>query len=286
MGQFKQNQKLSTFYLFLTAFIWGLSFVAQRVGADYMGVFLFNGVRFALGAFSLIPVILILERKRGASRVTLLAGLAGGAVLYIASTLQQFGVEITGSAGRAGFITGLYTVLVPLLGMLWGRKTSGRAWAGAAAAVVGLYLLSAPDGIQSVSIGDAVLLSGAFFWAAHIILVDHFTDRILPLRFSLTQFVVCAALSLISALFFEDIQLSVLIAGRVPLLYSGILSVGLAYTLQIFGQRGTPPAKAAVIFSLEALFSAVGAAVLLGETMEPRGYLGCAFIFLGILLCH
>jgi drug/metabolite transporter (DMT)-like permease len=281
-----KNQTFSTICLFATAFIWGLAFVAQRVGADYMGSFTFNGVRFALGALSLIPVIVFFEKSSPSVnlKLTFLTGLVGGLVLFIASSLQQIGVVLTGSAGKAGFITGLYTVLVPVLGIFLHRRTTVLTWVGAFCAVVGLYLLSVPEGLSSIELGDITLLLGAIFWAIHIMFIDRFVDHIQPIRFAATQFAVCSILSLISAFLFETVVMQDILNGYLPILYGGLMSVGVAYTLQIIGQKGVPPARAAIIFSLEALFSAVGAAILLGETMRTKGYVGCAFIFAGIIL--
>ncbi|MCL2351254.1 MAG: DMT family transporter [Firmicutes bacterium] len=283
-----------TLCLFLTAVIWGLAFVAQRVGADYLGPFTFNGARFALGGLSLIPLIFIFERKsvyNGAQkRRAYTLGLGGGFILFAASSLQQFGVQITGSAGKSGFITGLYTVLVPIIGVFLGKKTSLLTWLGAVLAVAGLYFLSVLGGNSGTGAaagfgpGDVLLIIGAVFWAFHILFVDFSTaGGIAPLRFSATQFLVCSALSMASALVFEDVRLPGVLNAYVPLLYGGLASVGVAYTLQIFGQRYVEPARAAIIFSLETLFAAVGGALLLGERMRPPGYLGCALIFAGII---
>ena len=258
--------------------------MAQVKGAESLGSFTFGGVRFAMGALALIPAAWLLERDTGGAarrRRTRLAGLAGGLILFVAANLQQFGVAITGSASKAGFITSLYIILVPILGIFLRKMPGLMTWVGAALAVGGLYLLS--DGLQSVGWGDAVLLIGAFFWALHIMLVDRFAHDVNPIRFSMTQFCVCSALSMACAIIFEDVTPQRLMDGLWPLLYGGILSVGIAYTLQIFGQRGVEPAKAAIIFSLEGLFSAIGAAVLIGETLTARGYAGCACIFAGVM---
>ncbi|MDR2650357.1 MAG: DMT family transporter [Clostridiales bacterium] len=279
----KLSKTACTACLFSTAIIWGLAFVAQRVGADYMSPFTFNGVRFMLGSVSLIPVILILERGQAAdNKVTFWAGAGGGIILFLASSLQQFGVEMTGSAGKAGFLTGLYTVLVPMLGRFLGRKVRMLTWIGAVSAVIGLYLLSVPDW-GSMEPGDIVLVIGAFFWAGHIIFIDRFVNRIKVISFSMIQFFTCGLLSVICAFLFENVTLAGINAGIIPLLYGGLLSAGVAYTLQSVGQKGVEPAKAAIILSLEAIFSAIGSAVILNERLSPRGYAGCAFIFAGII---
>lgn len=277
----------STILLFLTAIIWGFAFVAQRVGADFVGAFTFNGIRFFLGFFSLIPVILIFEKDKfniESLKKTLLPGLLAGVVLFIASTLQQYGVEITQSAGKAGFLTGLYTVLVPLIRFVMGKKTSILTFVGAVFAVVGLFLLCMTGNDISFGIGDIILIIGAFFWAGHILVVDKYVNGISPLKFSLVQFFVCGVLSIIFALILEDISFTAIKSAGIPILYGGLMSVGVAYTCQILGQRDADPTFASIVFSTESVFSAIGGAVMLNEIMSGRGYLGCVFIFIGIVL--
>lgn len=277
----------STILLFLTAIIWGFAFVAQRVGAEYVGAFTFNGIRFLLGTLSLIPVILIFEKEKFNKekfKKTLVSGLLAGVVLFIASTLQQFGVEITGSAGKAGFLTGLYIVLVPLIRFLMGKKTSVLTFFGAIFAVVGLFFLCMTGDELSFGIGDIVLIIGAFFWAGHILVVDKFVNNVSPLKFSMTQFFVCGFLSVIFALFTEDIEFTAIQSAGIPILYGGLMSVGVAYTCQILGQKDADPTFASIVFSTESVFSAIGGAIILNEIMSGRGYLGCVLIFIGIIL--
>lgn len=283
----RKVQVRATCCLFLTAVIWGVAFVAQRAAADSMGAMTFNGVRFGLGALSLVPVILIFERKeinKKTFQKAAIAGLLGGFVLLIAAGLQQLGVELTGSAGKSGFITGLYIVMTPILGLFLKKKAGLFVWCGAVLACGGLYLLSVPAGGFSIGSGDLMLLVGAVFWAVHILLVDHYAGGVPPILFSMLQFLVCSVLSMTGAFLFEEVTPAMIYAGRVPLLYSGLLSVGVAYTLQVIGQRYVEPARAAIIFSTESLFAALGAAVLLSEVMPVRGYAGCALIFTGILV--
>lgn len=277
----------STFLLFLTAMIWGFAFVAQKVGAEFVGAFTFNGIRFILGTVSLIPVILLFEREKldkTKIKNILIPGLLAGTVLFIASTLQQYGVEITGSAGKAGFLTGLYTVLVPLIRFVMGKKTSIFTLFGAVFAVVGLFFLCMTGDELTFGMGDVVLIIGAFFWAGHILVVDKYVNDISPLKFSLVQFLVCGILSLIFAFILEDIEFSAIKSAGVPILYGGIMSVGVAYTCQILGQRDADPTFASIVFSTESVFSAIGGAILLNEIMSGRGYLGCVLIFIGIVL--
>lgn len=277
----------STILLFLTAIIWGFAFVAQRVGADFVGAFTFNGVRFILGTFSLVPVILLFEREKIDKNViknNLLPGVLAGVVLFIASTLQQYGVEITQSAGKAGFLTGLYTVLVPLIRFVMGKKTSILTFIGAVFAVAGLFFLCMTGDELSFGIGDVVLIIGAFFWAGHILVVDKFVHKTSPLKFSLVQFLVCGLLSISFALILEDIEFSSIKSAGIPILYGGIMSVGVAYTCQILGQKESDPTFASIVFSTESVFSAIGGALILDEIMQGRGYLGCVLIFIGIVL--
>ena len=283
----KKNSIWSGGLLVLTAMIWGFAFVFQKIGAESVGTFVFNGLRFAMGALSLIPVFLIFEREKFNKekfKKTVIAPIACGTVLFIASALQQYGIELTGSAGKAGFITGLYTVLVPIISFILYKKKGGAGvWIGAILAVVGLFLLSVGDGF-SVELGDLYLLIGAFFWAGHILIIDKFIDGVSPLRFASFQFAVCAALNLIFAAFFDTFDWAAINTALVPLLYGGLASVGIAYTLQIFGQKYTDPSTAAIIFSLESVFSAIGETVVIGSVMTARGYIGCVLIFGGIIL--
>ncbi len=277
----------STILLFLTAIIWGFAFVAQRVGAEYVGAFTFNGIRFFLGTLSLIPVILIFEREKfDKSKFikTLVPSILAGTVLFIASTLQQYGVEITGSAGKAGFLTGLYTVLVPLIRFVMGKKTSIFTLFGAVFAVVGLFFLCMTGDELTFGIGDVVLIIGAFFWAGHIIVVDKYVNDVSPLKFSMMQFLVCGTLSMIFALILEDIEFSAVKSAGIPILYGGLMSVGVAYTCQILGQKDSDPTFASIVFSTESVFSAIGGALILNEIMSGRGYFGCILIFIGIIL--
>lgn len=282
--------------LLLTAAIWGFAFIAQLLGSDIPN-FVFNGTRFLLGAFSLIPVVLIFERvkiEKDKMRHTLIAGTIAGTVLFIASFLQQSGITMTTSAGKSGFITGLYMILVPIIGVFLKRKTTINTWLGAIYAVGGLYLLSFPNGISSVGYGDLVLLIGAVFWALHIIVIDLFCDKIYTIRFSMIQFVVCALLNIICIIIFEDFELSMIVSAKYPILYAGLMSTGVAYTLQVIGQKNAEPTIASIVLSTESVFAAVGEAVFFGfimtgyeyTKMTLQGYIGCAVMFIGIVIAQ
>jgi len=278
----------STILLILTAMIWGFAFVAQRYGSEHLGAFSFNGIRFMMGAISLIPVILIFEKDdikdTKKLKKTFIGGIFAGLALFCASSLQQMGVEMTQSAGKSAFITGLYTVIVPVASfILFKKRTNICTWLGVVFAVTGLYLISL-SGKTKVELGDLVLLLGTIFWATHILVIDHFVNDVSPLKFACTQFFVCSILGLIFAFSIEHPTFESVKMATIPLLYSGIMSAGVAYTCQILGQKDSDPTVATIIMSTESLFAAIGGAVILKETMTMRGYIGCAIMFAGIII--
>ena len=207
--------------------------------------------------------------------------MAGG-VLFVAASLQQVGLLYT-TAAKAGFITGLYIILVPILGLLLKHSSGVTTWLGAGLAVVGLYLLSINDDF-SMSFGDMLQFIGALFWAMHILLIDHYSSRVSPLKLSAVQFAVCGLLSLGVSLLIETPTLAGALAGWQPILYAGLVSVGVAYTLQVVGQKSAKPAHAAIILSLESVFAALGGVWLLNESLSSRAWLGCGLMLAGMLL--
>jgi drug/metabolite transporter (DMT)-like permease len=273
--------------LLLTAAIWGFAFVAQRVGMDHMGPFTFNAIRFSLGALVLLP-LLLWQRKRESNRPeisfrkmffpVLLTGLA----LFAGSSFQQIGLVGT-TAGKAGFITGLYVILVPLLALVWGRHAHPAHWAGAVLAASGLYFLSVRGGF-TISPYDLIVLAGAFVWAGHVHLIDRNSGKIGPVRLSILQFAICGLLSGIAAVLFESIDLVGILSGVWPILYGAFLSIGLAYTLQVVAQRTAEPSHAAIILSLEGAFAALGGWLVLQEVLTLRDLAGCALMLAGILV--
>lgn len=276
--------------LLITAMIWGFAFVAQRVGMDFVGPFTFNAVRFALGSISLIPLALYFRNGESNSTSTdadinllglIWRGGITGLVLFAGASLQQVGLVYT-TAGKAGFITGLYVVIVPIIWMILGKKSSPGNWAGAALATVGLYLLSVTESF-TIQFGDLLEIIGAVFWANHVILVGHFSRRINPIHLSLVQFAFCSLFSFIVALCTEVVALSTIMDAAVPILYGGLGSVGVAYTLQVVAQRNAHPAHAAIILSLESVFAAVGGWLLLSEVLSARSKIGCSLMFAGML---
>ncbi|MCD6286148.1 MAG: DMT family transporter [Anaerolineae bacterium] len=271
--------------LLLAAAVWGFAFVAQRVGMAHMGPFTFNAIRFALGALSLIPVMGATrsrqEHNAPLGRVVL-SGSVLGVVLFAAASAQQLGIMTT-TAGKAGFITGLYVVLVPLLALVWGERASWLTWVGALLAAGGLYFLSGTEQV-GLSTGDAWILLGAFLFAIQIQLLAYLTQRVDPLPLAAVQFVVCSLLSWLVAWSTEPITWSRLEGGLVALLYGGFMSVGVAYTLQAVAQRHARPTPAAIIMSFESPFAALGGWLLLGERLGARGGIGAALMMAGMLL--
>lgn len=285
----KLTSRNANLLLMLAAVIWGFAFVAQRVGMRHVGPLTFNGVRFGLGAMALTPLMFWMRRSgpkgdpadRG---LVLKGGLMAGAVLFVGATLQQYGVVYT-TAGKAGFITGLYVVFVPLLGLLIGMKTSRLVWLGALTAAGGLYLLSA-RGMTGIDPGDGLVLISAVFWATHVLVIGRLSHRVAPVSLAVTQFAVVSVLSLVGAVLFETIALESLRAAAIPILYAGLLSVAVAYTLQVVAQRKAKAGHAAIILSSESVFAAVGGWLVLGEGLSTRGLAGCALMLGGILLAQ
>ncbi len=270
--------------LFIAAAIWGSGFVAQRLGMQNLPPFAFNGARFAIGSLSLIPVILLRRTGWQSIRAALAPGLLAGLVLTVAADLQQVGMQYTG-AGKAGFITGLYVVLVPIAAMFLGKRTSLQTWAGALLALAGLFLLSVTAGF-SMEKGDFIIFISAFFWTAHILILDRWAPRVDPIALASTQFAVCSLLSWAVALPFESFRAADFAAGMGPVLYGGLASIGVAYTLQAVGQTRAHPARASIILSLEAVFAVLTGWLFLGERMSARELIGCALMLAGIILAQ
>ncbi len=288
-----KKQIEANFILLLTALIWGFAFVAQRVGSETMGPFSFNAIRFGIGALSLLPVIYFMERAENRSQgnsteIQLLhrfpykAGLFCGLVLFSGASLQQFGIFFT-TAGKTGFITALYIVLVPVFGIFLRHKVGFNAWAGVALATVGLYLLCITESF-TIGLGDLVILIGAGFWATHILLINHYAVRVSSLRLAFVQFLVVSVLCFILAFMVEEFTMEAIRLTLIPILYSGFLSIGTAFTLQIFGQKHAPPTLASIILSMEAVFGAIGGWLILGEILSTRELIGCLIMFIAIVI--
>jgi len=278
--------------IFLTAAaIWGFAFVAQRAGMKHVGPFTFIAVRFLLGSIFLVPLLFITggakinsqdpEPQPNHKFFLLGSGLAG-LILFLAASFQQHGIVYT-TAGKAGFITGLYVIIVPFLSLFWGQRTTSGTWVGAVLAVVGLYLLSITDNFV-IDWGDLLVFFCAFFWAAHILIIGRLSSRFHPLRVAFFQFLVCSACAWVSAVLTEVVAVQKILSALIPILYAGIVSTGVAFTLQVVAQRYAHPAHAAIIMSLEAIFAVIGGYLLLGETISLRNLAGCAFMLTGMII--
>lgn len=284
--------------LFLTAFIWGVAFVAQSVGMNYIGPFTFSCVRSILGGIVLIPCIWFLDRlkmkEEGVTekctmsekekKTLLIGGICCGIALCVASNLQQFGVKYT-TVGKAGFITALYIVLVPIFGIFLKKKVGVKVWISVAISVVGLYLLCMTEKL-SISKGDFLVLLCAIVFSIHILVIDHFSPLVDGVRMSCIQFWITGILSAIPMFLFEKPSLSAIFAAAVPLLYAGVMSSGVAYTLQIVAQKDADPTVASLILSLESVFSVLAGWVVLGQVMSMREICGCVLMFAAIILAQ
>ncbi len=275
----------SDFILLFVATIWGLAFVAQRIGMDHVGPFTFNGLRFALGCLSLLPVLFITRKrtlqspKKGLAK----AGLISGIFLFSGISFQQVGLVYT-TAGKAGFITGLYVVIVPLLNLVFKQdKTGAGTWAGAIFASIGMYLLSVNKNLE-INFGDILIFFSAICFAFHLIIIGRLSNRYNTTLLSFIQCLVCAVLSLSVAGVFERFIIDDILKVTVPLLYGGILSVGVAYSLQIYGQKNAPATHAAIIFSMESVVAAIGGWIILNEILSGRAITGCALMLCGMLI--
>lgn len=302
MTGFKVRQSL---LLFLTAVIWGVAFVAQSAGMEHLGPFTYNGSRSVLGGLVLLPCIAFLDRIQGQSRgdgsvreaVTLsgvdetakqagngrqllIGGLCCGLILFAASNFQQFGIQYT-TVGKAGFITAMYILIVPLLGLFVHKKAGLQVWIGVLFGITGLYLLCMKDSLR-LEKGDALVLVCAFIFSLHILVIDHFSQKVDGVKMSCIQFWVCGILSLICSFYFEVPNLQDILASWLPICYGGIMSCGVAYTLQIVGQKGMNPTVASLILSLESVVAVVAGFLLLGQAMSRRELFGCLMMVMAI----
>ncbi|GAB3488407.1 DMT family transporter [Marinomonas epiphytica] len=274
---------ISHAFLWLTAAIWGFAFVAQSVGMDLLGPYSFNATRFTLAALSMLPLAYCFERHRtGDLALTLKAGCLAGLVLFAGATLQQVGLLYT-TAANAGFITTMYMLFVPLIGLFLKHTIERNTWFGIILALTGLYTLTVGPNL-TIQKGDGIELIGAFFWAGHVLIVGYYSRKVPIISFSIVQLIVVAALSWILALSFETITWQAVKASWLPLVYAGIASSAIAYSLQTLGQKNVAPSSAALILSTEAVFAALGGWWLMGEVLSGRELAGCALIFIGMMV--
>ncbi len=290
--------------LVLTALIWGSAFVAQSVGMDYMGPFTFNSLRCLMGGLVLLPVIWIMgrkdpkgpayrtdsrsieegQKKRGDKKILLTGGLCCGIALAAASSLQQIGLVYT-SAGKAGFITALYILIVPVLGLFLGKKVGLKTWIGVGLAIIGMYFLCIKEGFF-ISYGDFLVMICAFIFSLHILIIDYFSPKVDGVKLSCIQFWVAGILCAVPMIISEKPTFEAVAAAWLPLLYAGVLSCGVAYTLQIIAQKNTDPTVASLILSLESVFAALAGWVLINETLSPKEIFGCVLVFTAIILAQ
>ncbi len=291
--------------LLLTAMIWGSAFVAQSVGMDYVGPFTFNCVRCIIGGIVLIPVIILLTKidKRNKSNTvdndsdsdmsvsnqnqkkTLIIGsIVCGFVLFASSSLQQVGIQYT-TAGKAGFITTLYIVFVPILGMFLGQRVKAKVWVCVSIAAVGLYLLCINEGF-TIGKGDFLILLCAVAYAVHILVIDYFSPKVDGVKMSCLQFFICALLSIPPMVMFETPEIVSILQCWLPLFYSGVLSCGVAFTLQIIGQKYTQPTIASLLLSLESVFAVLAGMLVLHEMLTIREFLGCILMFTATIVAQ
>lgn len=290
------QQLRSSLLLLLTAVIWGVAFVAQSVGMDYVGPFTFTCIRSVIGGLALLPCIMLLDKKGLGSREQssrekakqrrelLTGGVCCGLALGFASCFQQFGIQYT-SVGKAGFITAFYIIIVPVLGLFFRRKCGIQVWIGVLLALAGLYFLCINESL-SIGRGDLLVFICALLFAVHILVIDYFTQRVDGVRMSCIQFFVCGLLCALGMMIFERPQLSQIVAAWKPILYAGFLSSGVGYTLQIVGQKGMNPTVASLILSLESVVSVLAGMVLLGQNLSRRELTGCVLMFAAIVLAQ
>lgn len=283
-------RRKNAFMLFLTAFIWGTAFVAQSVGMDHLGPFGFNGIRSLIGGVALLPCIYILGKinknsnEKGDVKTLAAGGICCGLALFAASSMQQIGIQYT-TAGKAGFITAFYIVLVPVFGIFLGKKTGWKIWLAVALALAGLYFLCITESF-SVGRGDIYVFIGALLFTVHILVIDYFAPRTDGVKMSCIQFFVAGILSMFPMAAFETTTVEGIMRSWGPLLYAGVLSCGVAYTLQIIGQKNMNPTVASLILSLESCISVLAGWAILGEQLSVREGVGCILMFAAIVLAQ
>lgn len=288
----------SNIMLLLTAFIWGSAFVAQKSGMDYIEPFTYNGIRTFVGGLVLIPVLIFFTKKNNKQKgenekvfdfqkdkMAVIGGVCCGMALFVASSLQQFGVSYT-TAGKAGFITTLYVVFVPIISVLLRKKVRPIMWICVVLGAVGLYLLCMTDASFRLQFGDMLVLLCAVAFAVHILVIDHFSPKADGVKISCVQFLVSGVMGLICMLIFETPDLGDILACWLPILYAGVLSCGVAYTLQVVAQADADPTAASLILCLESVFAVISGAILLHESMSPRELMGCAVIFVAVIISN
>ncbi len=286
-----KHRTANNLLLALTAFIWGSAFVAQSVGMDHVGPFTFNSIRSFMGGIVLLPVILILRRQSGRTNkneknglLLWSGGICCGIALAAASSLQQIGLIYT-SAGKAGFITAMYILIVPVMGIFIGKKAGMKTWIGVVLAAAGMYFLCITDGFH-IARGDFLVFLCAVIFSVHILLIDYFSPKTDGVALSCIQFFVCGILCAVPMLISERPKIAEIAGAWMPLAYAGVLSCGVGYTLQIVAQKNTDPTVASLILSLESVFSVLTGWVILGEKLSGRELFGCVLVFIAVILAQ
>ena len=311
----QEKSTKNIFLLALTALIWGVAFVAQSVGMEYVGPFTFNSVRFLIGGMVLLPIVMLSRKnsrdmtddteestldleeelyKRRQENVQknaqvkrrdlLIGGLCCGLALCVASCLQQIGIGYT-TVGKAGFITAMYIVIVPMMGIFLKKKTTWLVWISVALAAIGLYFLCMTESFQ-MGHGDLYVLACAVVFSVHILLIDHFSPKVDGVALSCLQFLVSGVIAGVAALIWEQPDLASILAAWAPILYAGVLSCGVAYTLQVVGQKGVDPTVASLVLSLESVFSVLAGWIILGQNLSAREWMGCGLMAVAIVLAQ
>lgn len=290
----KKKELKGTLMLVLTAFIWGIAFVAQSEGMKYVGPFTFNCARMIIGGIVLIPCIFLLDRLKGkkpgekmdknSKKVMFTGGILCGIALCVAATLQQYGIKYT-TVGKAGFITAMYIIIVPLLGIFLKKKVGIKIWISVVIAVIGLYLLCM-SGTLSLGKGDLLVLICAVGFSIHILLIDHFSPQTDGVKMSCVQFLTAGIISAVPMMIIEQPSVSDLTAAWLPIIYAGVLSCGVAYTLQVVAQKDTDPTVASLILSLESVFSVLAGWVILHQVLTGKEILGCVLMFAAIIMAQ
>lgn len=286
----EKTNRTGSLMLLLTAIIWGTAFVAQSVGMDYVGPFTFNAVRCLIGAAALVPCVFLLrktglvKREQHRRKDLIVGGVLCGVVMAVASSLQQFGILYT-TVGKAGFITALYIVIVPVISLFLGKKSPAFIWIAVALAAVGMYFLCITEELR-LGFGDLLVLLCAVCFAVHILIIDVYSPKTDGVLLSCIQFFVSGIICFVCMLLFEKPQISMILTAWKPLLYAGVMSCAVAYTLQIIGQKHVKPAVASLILSFESVVSVLAGWLILGQKLALREWFGCALVFAAILLAQ
>ncbi len=295
MDRIKKKSLKNSLMLMLAALVWGIAFVAQSEGMNYVGNFTFNACRFLLGGIVLIPCIYFLHGRKDSSwqtlsdeeqkkqvRMGIIGGICCGCVLAAASSLQQYGIAQT-SVGKAGFITTLYIIIVPFMGLFLKKKIGLNVWISALIAAAGMYFLCITESF-SIAAGDRFIMIAAVGFSVHILVIDHFSPKADGVVISCVQFFTASILTGAAMFLFEHPQLSDIFQAAVPILYAGIMSCGVGYTLQVVAQNGVDPTVASLLLSLESVFSVLAGWVILGQVLSGRELFGCALVFAAVIL--